>query len=66
LIEKTKVFKLLQGYRGQEGANLDYLRDILVNFAQLVIDFPEIAEIDINPLLIKGNEAIALDARIIV
>lgn len=66
LIEKTKVYKLLKGYRGQAGADLDYLANILVNFAQLVADFPEIQEIDINPLVIKGNQAIALDARVIV
>jgi len=66
LIEKTKVYKLLCGYRGQEGADLDYLANVLVNFAQLVNDFPEIKEIDINPLIIKGKQAVALDARVIV
>lgn len=65
-IQKTKVYKLLQGYRGQIGADLNYLEDILVNFAQLVNDFPEIQEIDINPLIIKGSEGIALDARVII
>ena len=65
-IEKTKVYKLLQGYRGQVGADLDYLENILVNFAQLVSDFDEIEEIDINPLVMKGSEGIALDARVII
>jgi acetyltransferase len=65
-IQKTKVCKLLEGYRGQAGADLAYLEQILVNFSQLIADFPEINEIDINPLLIKGSEAIALDARVII
>ncbi|HEY9885922.1 MAG TPA: acetate--CoA ligase family protein [Vampirovibrionales bacterium] len=66
LMEKTKVFELLQGYRGQKGSDLNNLENILMNFAQLVTDFPEIEEIDINPLLTVGNQAYALDARIIV
>ncbi|MDX1919548.1 MAG: acetate--CoA ligase family protein [Candidatus Caenarcaniphilales bacterium] len=65
-IESTRIYKLLQGYRGQEGANLEKLKTILVNFSQLVADFPEINEIDINPLSILGDEAYALDARVIV
>jgi acetyltransferase len=65
-MQKTKVFKLLQGYRGQTGADLNYLSEVLANFARLVSDFPEIEEIDINPLLIKGDQAIALDARVII
>ncbi len=64
-ISNTKIYKLLKGYRGQEGADLGYLEEILLNFAQLIKDFPEIEEIDINPLIIKGKEAYSLDARII-
>ncbi|MDJ0624905.1 MAG: acetate--CoA ligase family protein [Candidatus Caenarcaniphilales bacterium] len=65
-IEKTRIYELLKGYRGQEGADIDYLESILVNFSQLVTDFPEIEEIDINPLTILGKQAFALDARVIV
>lgn len=65
-MEHTRIYKLLQGYRGQEGANLEKLKSILVSFSQLVSDFPEINEIDINPLSILGDQAYALDARIIV
>lgn len=64
-IQGTKIYKLLAGYRGQAGANMTYLEDIVLNFGKLVSDFPEIQEIDINPLVIKGNDAYALDARVI-
>ncbi|MDX1917734.1 MAG: acetate--CoA ligase family protein [Candidatus Caenarcaniphilales bacterium] len=64
-LSRTKVFKLLEGFRGEQGADLDCLYRIILNFAQLVKDFPEIQELDINPLLIKGSEAYALDARVI-
>ena len=64
-IQETKIYQLLKGYRGQKGVDLNYLMNILQNFAQLVTDFPEIQELDINPLLIKENSAYALDARVI-
>ncbi len=42
------------------------LEEILVNFSNLIVDFPEIAEIDINPLAVSNGKASALDARIII
>ena len=42
------------------------IEEILVNFSNLIVDFPEIAEIDINPLAISDGKAIALDARIVI
>ena len=66
LIKDTKVYKMLQGFRGKPAADFEELEEILVNFSNLIIDFPEIAEIDINPLAISNGKASALDARIIV
>lgn len=66
LIEETKVYKMLQGYRGKQPADIRQLEEIIVNFSHLVIDFPEIMEMDINPLAIIKGKAIALDARIIM
>jgi acetyltransferase len=66
LMQDTKVYKMLQGFRGKPAANFEGLEAILVNFSNLVIDFPEIAEIDINPLAISNGKASALDARIII
>ncbi len=66
LMESTRVYNLLKGYRNRPPANLDLLDEILVRLSQLVIDFPEITELDINPLLITENGACAVDARVCV
>ncbi|MDP2968039.1 MAG: bifunctional acetate--CoA ligase family protein/GNAT family N-acetyltransferase [Deltaproteobacteria bacterium] len=66
LIQDTKVHKMLQGFRGKPAADFEGLEAILVNFSNLIVDFPEIAEIDINPLAISNGGASALDARIII
>ena len=66
LMQDTKVFKMLQGFRGKPPADFEGLEEILVNFSNLIVDFPEIAEIDLNPLAISNGQAFALDARIII
>ncbi|MFC1978890.1 bifunctional acetate--CoA ligase family protein/GNAT family N-acetyltransferase [Chloroflexota bacterium] len=67
LIKKTKVYELLRnGFRFKPPVDLKILEEILVRFSNLIIDFPEIKEIDINPLVVKGNKAIALDEKIIL
>lgn len=64
LIQRTRIARVLQGFRGARGADLEAVRDVLVRVSQLVIDHAEIAELDINPLLADSNGVIALDARI--
>ncbi len=66
LIEKTKVSRVLEGYRNLAPANLDQLAEILVRISQLVTDFPEIVELDINPLLVIQGRFVAVDARVII
>ncbi len=66
LMEETKVFTLLKGFRNQPPADLALLEEILIRLSQLVIDFPEIRELDINPLIITGDKALALDARVLL
>jgi acetyltransferase len=66
LMQDTKIYKMLQGFRGKPPADFEGLEEILVNFSNLIVDFPEIAEIDINPLAISNGKASALDARIII
>jgi acetyltransferase len=65
LMEETKVYKMLQGYRGKVPADLRQLEQIVVAFSNLIVDFPEIMEMDINPIAISNGKAYALDARII-
>ncbi|MBW1888054.1 MAG: bifunctional acetate--CoA ligase family protein/GNAT family N-acetyltransferase, partial [Deltaproteobacteria bacterium] len=66
LMESTKVYQMLKGYRNRPPANLDLLEEILIRLSQLVTDFPDIAELDINPMILVEDQACAVDARIIV
>jgi acetyltransferase len=66
LMQETKVYKMLQGFRGKPPANFKELEEILVRFSSLIVDFPEIAEIDINPLVIADGRTYALDAGIVI
>ncbi len=65
LINGTKVSRMLRGFRGKK-ANISELERILVHFSELLVDFPEIKEVDINPLIPAGEEFFAVDARIIL
>ncbi len=64
LIDRTRISKLLAGYRDQPPADIDMLCQTLIHISQLIIDMPEIEELDINPLLVDENGVLALDARI--
>ncbi|WP_422369242.1 bifunctional acetate--CoA ligase family protein/GNAT family N-acetyltransferase [Pelagibius sp.] len=64
MMAETKVYRLLQGYRGEAAAALDEIAACLVRLSQLVADMPEVAEVDINPLLADSEGVIALDARV--
>jgi acetyltransferase len=64
LMARTRVWQLLQGYRGKPPADLDAIAEVLSRVSQLATDHPEICELDINPLLADAAGAIALDARV--
>ncbi len=66
IIRGTKVNRLLLGFRGMPAADLKLLEFLLVKFAYLVMDFPEIKEIDINPFVIDAEGGLALDAHIVL
>jgi acetyltransferase len=64
LIERTRIYRLLRGYRDRPPAALDAIVLTLIQTAQLATDFAEIVELDVNPLLADPDGVIALDARI--
>ena len=66
LMEETKAYALLKGYRNRPAADIERLEEMIIRLSQLLIDFPEIAELDMNPVLIKDGKPIAVDARILV
>lgn len=61
---RTRVHKLLQGYRDWPAADVDSVAQVLVSVSELLAEVPEIAELDINPLLVNDEGAVALDARV--
>lgn len=65
LINSTKIGKIIQGVRSEKSVDIQALKLILKNLAQMVIDYDEINELDINPLIItQDNEILAVDVRI--
>lgn len=64
MVSRTKVYRLLKGYREQEPIDMNALLLTLIKLSQLVVDFDRLAELDINPLLANKHGVIALDARI--
>ncbi len=64
LISRTRIYKLLKGYRDRKPIHMDSLCGVLIQLSQLIVDIPEIAELDINPLFADEHGVIAVDARI--
>jgi acetyltransferase len=64
LIENTRIYKRLQGYRDRPPADLEAICLTLIKVSQLVSDIPEITELDINPLFADSRGVLAVDARI--
>jgi len=56
----------LKGYRNIPPVNIEKMEETMIHFSQLIEEHPEIAEIDINPLIPQGDELIAVDARILL
>jgi len=68
MIRRTRAGRLLTGFRGMPEADVEAVVDIILRLARLAMDFPQISEIEINPLLVlpKGMGALALDGRVIL
>ncbi len=66
MLESLKIYPLLKGWRGDSPKNIDKLIEVMIRMSYLAADYPEIAELDINPLVVTNSDVIALDARIVV
>lgn len=64
LVSRTRVAKLLKGYRDRAPADLEAVCDVLARLSQLLAELPQVAELDINPLWADAQGVIALDARV--
>ncbi len=65
MMEETKSYAILEGVRGQSKSDIDSLREAIIRISHLVWDFPEISELDINPILVYevGGGVSALDVK---
>ncbi len=66
MLESLRIWPLLEGHRGRASVDLDALLEVIIRFSYLVADYPEITEIEVNPLLATSDGAIALDARAVI
>lgn len=66
LMKKTKIYTLIKGFENYPPVDLTWLEEILIRLSQLVTDFPEIEEIDINPMVVTPNDAYAMNPRILL
>jgi acetyltransferase len=68
IIQETKTYSLLRGVRGEPSSDIEGLEQVLQKIAALVSDFPDILELDINPLLAfaKGEGVSAVDIKITI
>ncbi len=65
MVNEIRTVGLLRGARGERPADINAIASYIVNLSCLVSDFPEIQELDVNPLVVMEKGAVALDARII-
>ncbi|MCX8153242.1 MAG: acetate--CoA ligase family protein, partial [Candidatus Bathyarchaeota archaeon] len=66
MVTKVKAYPLLKGYRNTPPADIDAIVNILLSASKLVMDHPEIKELDLNPIVVYEKGAKAVDARIIL
>ena len=66
MLDGIQAAEMLRGVRGGEAVNREALADIIVKVSQLVSDFPEIVELDLNPVFATTKDATAADVRIVV
>ncbi|MCL6638885.1 MAG: acetate--CoA ligase family protein [Firmicutes bacterium] len=66
MLAETKAYTLLRGYRGEKPADIKAVVDVIARTARLVTDFPEIAEMEINPLFAYNQGVSALDVKITI
>ncbi|HUR90945.1 MAG TPA: acetate--CoA ligase family protein [Ramlibacter sp.] len=66
MLDGIQAAEMLKGVRGGKAVNREALQDVIVRVSQLVSDFPEISEMDLNPIFASEEGAIAADVRIVV
>ncbi|MCS7110307.1 MAG: bifunctional acetate--CoA ligase family protein/GNAT family N-acetyltransferase [Candidatus Caldarchaeum sp.] len=67
IMEETKIYDVLQkGLRNKPPANIKKIEETIVRFSNIIVDFPEIKEAEINPLIVAGDQVVSADCRILL
>lgn len=66
MMQQTKAAALLQGYRNRPPADFELLEEMILRLSQLLVDHPQVAELDLNPVLIKNGSPVVVDSRLLV
>lgn len=66
MVTEVKAYPLLKGYRNTPPADIDAIINILLSTSKLIMDYPEIKELDLNPIMVYADGAKTVDARIIL
>jgi acetyltransferase len=66
MLRSLRIYPLLKGYRGSKPKNIEKLIEVLIRLSYLAADYPEIEELDINPIIVGPEKVIVLDARIVL
>lgn len=66
MLESLKIYPLLTGYRGSSPKNIGKLVEIMIRLSYLAADYPEIEELDINPIIVTKDDVVALDAHVVI
>jgi acyl-CoA synthetase (NDP forming) len=64
MVRSLRTYPLLRGYRGAPPVDVDALEDVVLRLAAMVEEHAEIAEIDMNPVIVSGDGAVVVDARV--
>lgn len=65
MMRETKGWKILTGYRGMPRGDIEGLKRMLVTVSKIMVEYPEIAELDLNPIRVFPDRCVVLDAKII-
>ena len=66
MLRELRIYPILKGARGSRGVNLGKIERYLLAISQLIIDFPQIKELDFNPVICTSKSAVVVDAKIVL
>jgi acyl-CoA synthetase (NDP forming) len=66
MIQEIKGYKILTGVRGEKPKDIKAIKDILAKLSAIVIDNPEIKEVDLNPVIVHETGASIVDSRVLI